>query len=57
MYPSVMFSVAIVVVVFMLIKVVPVFAKMCEGWVFALPTPTAAINNDDFWQREGKFFF
>ena len=27
MYPSVMFSVAIVVMVFMLIKVVPVFAK------------------------------
>ena len=43
MYPAVMFSVAIVVMVFMLIKVVPVFAKMYEGMGVALPTPTAAI--------------
>ena len=43
MYPSVMFSVAITVMVFMLVKVVPVFAKMYEGMGVALPTPTAVI--------------
>ena len=37
MYPTVMFSVAIIVMVFMLIKVVPVFAKMYEGMGVALP--------------------
>ena len=42
-YPVVMFSVAITVTVFMLIKVVPVFAKMYEGMGVALPTPTAVI--------------
>ena len=42
-YPVVMFSVAITVTVFMLIKVVPVFAKMYEGMGIALPTPTAVI--------------
>ena len=54
MYPSVMFSVAIVVMVFMLIKVVPVFAKMYEGMGVALPTPTAAIMNaSDFMRGTG----
>ena len=42
-YPVVMFSVAVTVTVFMLIKVVPVFAKMYEGMGVALPTPTAVI--------------
>ena len=41
MYPGIMFSVAIIVSAFMLVKVVPVFAKMYEG--IALPTPTAVI--------------
>ena len=45
MYPGVMFSVAITVSVFMLIKVVPVFAKMYDGMGVALPTPTAVIMN------------
>ena len=45
MYPGVMFSVAITVTVFMLIKVVPVFANMYEGMGVALPTPTAVILN------------
>ncbi len=43
MYPGIMFTVAIVVSAFMLIKVVPVFAKMYEGMGVALPTPTAVI--------------
>ena len=43
MYPAIMFTVAITVMVFMLIKVVPVFAKMYEGMGVALPTPTAVI--------------
>ena len=43
MYPMVMFSTAMIVTVFMLIKVVPVFAKMYEGMGIALPTPTAVI--------------
>ncbi len=37
-YPIVMFTVAITVMVFMLIKVVPVFAEMYEGMGVALPT-------------------
>ena len=45
MYPGVMFSVAITVSVFMLIKVVPVFAKMYDGMGVGLPTPTAVIMN------------
>ena len=54
MYPSVMFSVAIIVMVFMLIKVVPVFAKMYEGMGVALPTPTAAIMAaSDFMRGTG----
>ena len=43
MYPSIMFSVAITVSAFMLIKVVPVFAKMYDGMGLALPKPTAVI--------------
>ena len=38
-----MFVVAITVMVFMLIKVVPVFAEMYEGMGVPLPTPTAVI--------------
>ena len=45
MYPMVMFSTAMLVTVFMLIKVVPVFAKMYDGMGIALPTPTAVILN------------
>ena len=36
-------TVAITVMVFMLIKVVPVFAEMYDGMGVALPTPTAVI--------------
>ena len=43
MYPGIMFTVAITVSAFMLVKVVPVFAKMYEGMGIALPTPTAVI--------------
>ena len=43
MYPAIMFTVAITVMVFMLVKVVPVFAKMYEGMGIPLPTPTAVI--------------
>jgi len=43
MYPAIMFTVAITVMVFMLVKVVPVFAKMYEGMGIPLPAPTAAI--------------
>ena len=42
-YPMTLFTVAVVVMVFMLIKVVPVFAKMYEGMGVPLPKPTAAI--------------
>ena len=53
-YPVVMFSVAITVTVFMLIKVVPVFAKMYEGMGVALPTPTAVIlKASDFMRGSG----
>ena len=46
-----MFSVAIIVMVFMLIKVVPVFAKMYDGMGVALPTPTAVIMNASNFMR------
>jgi type IV pilus assembly protein PilC len=53
-YPVVMFTVAITVMVFMLIKVVPVFAQMYEGMGVALPTPTAVIMNaSDFMRGRG----
>ena len=43
MYPGIMFTVAITVSAFMLVKVVPVFAKMYEGMGIALPAATATI--------------
>jgi len=43
MYPAIMFTVAITVSAFMLVKVVPVFAQMYEGMGIALPKPTAVI--------------
>ena len=43
MYPSIMFTVAITVSAFMLVKVVPVFANMYDGMGIALPKPTAVI--------------
>ena len=54
MYPSIMFTVAIVVSAFMLIKVVPVFAKMYDGMGIALPKPTAIIMSmSDFLRGTG----
>ncbi len=50
-YPVVMFSVAITVMVFMLVKVVPVFAEMYEGMGVALPTPTAVIMTASNFMR------
>lgn len=43
MYPTIMFSVAMSVTAIMLIKVVPVFAKMYDNMGVELPTPTAVI--------------
>jgi len=51
MYPGVMSTVAITVMVFMLVKVVPVFAEMYEGMGVALPTPTAVIMNASNFMR------
>ena len=54
MYPGIMFTVAITVSAFMLIKVVPVFAKMYDGMGIALPTPTAVIMGmSDFLRGSG----
>ena len=54
MYPSIMFSVAIIVSGFMLVKVVPVFAKMYDGMGIALPKPTAVIMGmSDFLRGTG----
>ena len=54
MYPSIMFTVAIVVSAFMLVKVVPVFAKMYDGMGIALPTPTSVIMSmSDFLRGTG----
>jgi len=54
MYPSIMFTVAITVSAFMLVKVVPVFAKMYDGMGIALPKPTAVIMSmSDFLRGTG----
>ena len=54
MYPSIMFTVAITVSAFMLIKVVPVFAEMYAGMGVALPKPTAIIMSmSDFLRGTG----
>ena len=50
-YPVVMFVVAITVMVFMLVKVVPIFAEMYEGMGVALPTPTAVIMKASNFMR------
>ena len=50
-YPVVMFTVAITVMVFMLVKVVPVFAEMYEGMGVPLPTPTAVIMTASNFMR------
>ena len=51
MYPAVMFFTAITVMVFMLIKVVPIFAEMYQGMGVALPTSTAAIMTASNFMR------
>ena len=51
MYPAVMFTVAITVMVFMLVKVVPIFAEMYDGMGVALPTPTQVIMNASNFMR------
>ncbi len=51
MYPMVMFVTAITVMVFMLIKVVPIFAEMYEGMGIPLPTPTAVIMTASNFMR------
>ena len=43
MYPAIMFTVAVTVSAFMLVKVVPVFAKMYDGMGLELPAATATI--------------
>ena len=54
MYPGIMFTVAMVVSVFMLVKVVPVFAKMYDGMGVALPGSTDAIMSmSDFLRGTG----
>ena len=54
MYPSIMFSVAITVSAFMLVKVVPVFAKMYDGMGLELPAATATIMSmSDFLRGTG----
>ena len=54
MYPAIMFTVAIVVSAFMLVKVVPVFAKMYDGMGIELPKATATIMSmSDFLRGTG----
>ncbi len=54
MYPSIMFTVAITVSAFMLVKVVPVFAKMYDGMGIELPKATATIMSmSDFLRGTG----
>ena len=54
MYPGIMFTTAVLVSAIMLIKVVPVFAKMYEGMGVALPKPTEIIMSmSDFLRGTG----
>ena len=54
MYPSIMFTAAITVSAFMLVKVVPVFAKMYDGMGIELPAATATIMGmSDFLRGTG----
>ena len=54
MYPSIMFSVAITVTAFMLVKVVPIFAEMYSGMGLELPAATATIMGmSDFLRGTG----
>ena len=54
MYPSIMFTVAITVSAFMLVKVVPVFAKMYDGMGIELPAATSTIMAmSDFLRGNG----
>ena len=58
-YPGVLFSVAILVTIFMLMNVVPTFVNMYEGMGMAddLPTPTAVIMAmSEFVRSSGGFF-
>ena len=58
-YPGVLFSVAVLVTVFMLMNVVPTFVNMYEGMGMAddLPTPTAVIMSmSEFVRSLGGFF-
>ena len=57
-YPAVLFSVAIMVTVFMLMKVVPTFVRMYEGMgAKELPTPTAVIMSmSEFVRSSGGLF-
>ena len=54
MYPSIMFTVAITVTAFMLVKVVPIFAEMYSGMGLELPAATATIMGmSDFLRGTG----
>ena len=53
-YPGVLFSVAVLVTVFMLIKVVPVFVKMYEGMGVEVPGVTAAIMSASDFMRSAS---
>ena len=58
-YPAVLFSVAMLVTVFMLMNVVPTFVNMYEGMGMAddLPTPTAVIMSmSEFVRSSGGLF-
>jgi len=58
-YPGVLFTVAILVTVFMLMNVVPTFVNMYEGMGMGddLPTPTAVIMSmSEFVRSSGGFF-
>ena len=59
MYPAIMFTVAMTVSAFMLIKVVPVFAKMYDGMGLELPAATATIMamSDFLSGTGGKLIF
>jgi len=53
-YPGVLLSVAILVTIFMLIKVVPVFVKMYEGMGVDVPASTAAIMSASDFMRSAS---
>ena len=53
-YPAVLLTVAVLVTIFMLMNVVPVFVEMYDGMGVEIPGATAAIMSASAFMRSGS---